>query len=256
LSEVVIENIGVPVSNREIASVTAPLPVIGVSGARRLREKWALIAKGQTFVLKYDDVKGALNHGSIYFEHATTEHFGFGLAEESCRPLCRRNLYCVDGYAGRGPGSGRNSVLAPATGQRVPRSVPFFEEAYAMAVYPSVSRFGLGFGGAGGKGYVIEGEAIIGTSRYWQFTSGIQAGVRNFSMVVLFKDKEALESFKRSDVQFMGQAGLAAGTKGIAGTPAYNDGVIVFTVTRFGLMGEFTISGAKFSYRPLPTSIN
>ena len=139
--------------------------------------------------------------------------------------------------------------------QRVPRSVPFFEEAYAMAVYPSVSRFGLGFGGAGGKGYVIEGDEIIGTSRYWQFTSGIQAGVRNFSMVVLFKDKEALESFKKSDVQFMGQAGLAAGTKGIAGTPAYNDGVIVFTVTRLGLMGEFTISGAKFSYRSLPTDL-
>jgi lipid-binding SYLF domain-containing protein len=138
--------------------------------------------------------------------------------------------------------------------ERIPRSHPFFEDAYAMAVYPSVTRLGFGFGGATGKGFVIEGDRIIGTSRYSQFTSGIQAGVRNFSMVVLFKDKEALDYFKQGKTQFMGQAGLAAGTKGIAGTPAFNDGVAIFTVTRLGLMGEFTVSGAKFSYRPLPGS--
>lgn len=138
--------------------------------------------------------------------------------------------------------------------ERIPRSQPFFEDAYAMAVYPSVTRLGLGFGGATGKGFVIEGDTIIGTSRYSQFTSGIQAGVRNFSMVVLFKDQRALDDFTQGKIQFMGQAGLAAGNKGIAGTPAFNDGVAIFTVTRLGLMGEFTVSGAKFSYRALPGS--
>ena len=136
--------------------------------------------------------------------------------------------------------------------ERIPRSQPFFEEAWGMVVYPSVTRLGFGFGGATGKGFVVEGDTIIGTSRFSQFTSGIQAGVRNFSMVVLFKDKAALEAFKLGKAQFLGQAGLAAGTKGIAGTPAFNDGVAIFTVTRLGLMGEFTVSGAKFSYRPLP----
>ena len=136
--------------------------------------------------------------------------------------------------------------------ERIPRSQPFFEDAYGMAVYPSVTRLGFGFGGATGKGFVIEGDTIIGTSRFSQFTSGIQAGVRNFSMVVMFKDKEALDAFKQGKLQFLGQAGLAAGTKGIAGTPAFNEGVAIFTVTRFGLMGEFTVSGAKFSYRPMP----
>ncbi len=138
--------------------------------------------------------------------------------------------------------------------ERIPRSQPFFEDAYGMAVYPSVTRLGFGFGGATGKGFVIEGDSIIGTSRFYQFTSGIQAGVRNFSMVVLFKDKEALEAFKLGKMQFLGQAGLAAGNKGLSGTPAFNDGVAIFTVTRLGLMGEFTVSGAKFSYRPMPGS--
>ena len=153
------------------------------------------------------------------------------------------------------PGNKKQVASANAIEQikeRIPRSQPFFGDAYGMAVYPSVTRLGFGFGGATGKGFVIEGDTIIGTSRFSQFTSGIQAGVRNFSMVVLFKDKAALEAFKKGKLQFLGQAGLAAGTKGIAGTPAFNDGVAIFTVTRFGLMGEFTVSGAKFSYRPMP----
>ena len=135
--------------------------------------------------------------------------------------------------------------------ERIPRSQPFFEDAYGMAIFPSVTRFGFGFGGAVGKGFVIEGDTILGTTRFWQFTSGIQAGVRNFSMVILFKDKEALDYYKQGKAQFMGQSGLAVANKGIAGTPAFNDGVAIFTVTRLGLMGEFTISGAKMTYRPL-----
>jgi lipid-binding SYLF domain-containing protein len=136
--------------------------------------------------------------------------------------------------------------------ERIPRSQPFFEDAYGMAIFPSVTRLGFGFGGAVGKGFVIERDSIIGTTRFWQFTSGIQAGVRNFSMVILFKDEEALEYYKLGKAQFMGQAGLAIANKGIAGTPAFNDGVAIFTVTRMAAMGEFTISGAKMTYRPLP----
>lgn len=134
--------------------------------------------------------------------------------------------------------------------ERIPRTTTYFEEAYAFAVFPSVTRAGFGFGGAYGKGVVIEGDTAVGKSRYWQFTSGIQAGARNFGMIIFFKDKAALEYFQTSKAQFMGQAGLAFGTVGVAGTPAYNDGVAVVTLTRLGLMGEFTISGAKFSYKP------
>ena len=70
-------------------------------------------------------------------------------------------------------------------------------------------------------------------------------------MIVFFKDKQALEYFQLAKTQFMGQAGLAVGTVGVAGTPTYNEGVAVVTVTRLGLMGEFTVSGAKFTYKPL-----
>jgi lipid-binding SYLF domain-containing protein len=135
--------------------------------------------------------------------------------------------------------------------ERIPRSLPYFEDAYAIAVLPSVTRFGIGFGGAYGKGVVIEGENLIGTSGFWQFTGGIQAGIRYFSMIIFFKDNEALEYYKERKIQFLGQAGLAVATVGIAGTPAYNEGVAIITVTRLGLMAEFTYSGSKFTYKPL-----
>ena len=138
--------------------------------------------------------------------------------------------------------------------ERVPRTAPFFEQAYGYAIYPSITRIGFGFGGAYGKGVVITGGEVAGRTKYWQFTSGIQAGAKNFSMIIFFRDKEALEYFQLGKTQFMGQAGVALATLGAAGTPGYNEGVAVVTLNRLGLMGEFTVSGAKFSYEPLAGS--
>jgi len=135
--------------------------------------------------------------------------------------------------------------------ENVPRTEQYFEQAFGYAILPSVTRVGFGFGAAYGKGVVIEGDRTIGTTRFYQFTSGIQAGAKNFSMIVFFKDKEALDYFNAGKVLFLGQAGLAFATVGAAGTPAYNEGVAMVTVTRLELMGEFTISGARFSYKPL-----
>ena len=134
---------------------------------------------------------------------------------------------------------------------KVPRSLPYFEDAYAIAVFPTITRVGFGFGGAYGKGIVVYGDETVGTTKFWQFTSGIQAGAKGFSMIVFFKDKAALEYYQASQTQFLGQAGIALGTFGAAGTPTYNEGVALITLTKLGLMGEFTISGAKFSYQPL-----
>lgn len=135
---------------------------------------------------------------------------------------------------------------------RIPRSHAFFEDAYGWAVLPAVTRFAVGFGGAYGNGLVFEGDRVVGKTGFWQFTSGIQGGIRNFSMIIFFKDQEALEYFKQRKLQFLGQAGLAVANVGIAGTPAYNDGVAIITVTRLALMGELSISGAKFTYKDLP----
>lgn len=135
--------------------------------------------------------------------------------------------------------------------ERIPRTVDYFNDAYGYAILPSVTRVGFGFGGAYGRGFVIERDTIVGTTRYYQFSSGIQAGARYFAMIVFFRDREALEYYKTAQLQFAGQAGLAVLTGGIAGTPAYNEGVAIVTMTRLGLMGEFSASGVRYTYKPL-----
>ena len=135
--------------------------------------------------------------------------------------------------------------------ERIPRTDQYFEQAYGYAVLPSVTRIGFGFGGAYGKGIVIEGDIAIGTTKFFQFTSGIQAGAKNFSMIVFFKDQTALDDYKKSQMQFMGQAGIDLATFGMSGIPAYNEGVAVFAITRLGLMAEFSYSGARFKYKPI-----
>jgi lipid-binding SYLF domain-containing protein len=134
--------------------------------------------------------------------------------------------------------------------EKVERSHPYFEDAYAMAVWPGITRVAFGFGGAYGKGVVIEQGQAVGTVKYWQGSSGIQAGAKNFVLVLFFKDKESLEDLKLGKIQFTGQAGVDVATVGAAGTPTYNEGVAIIPLTNLGLMGEFSAAGTKYNYKP------
>lgn len=127
----------------------------------------------------------------------------------------------------------------------------YFDLARGYAVFPGITRIGIGFGGAYGKGIVVEGDAVVGTTSYKQLTSGIQIGVRNFALIIFFQDEAALADYKEGKVQFMGQAGLSLLTTGVNATPSYNNSVAVFALPKLGLMGEFTISGVRFNYKPL-----
>ena len=135
--------------------------------------------------------------------------------------------------------------------RKQPRTEHYFDNAHGYAVLHSVGRLGLGFGGAYGRGFVVEQDRLIGKTGFWQFTSGIQAGAKYFSMIIFFKDKEALEYFKLRKLELMGTAGFSLATVGASKDPAYNQGVAIFTRTKFGLMGEAAVAGAKFTYRPL-----
>jgi hypothetical protein len=78
LDSLEFDNSSVPITTREIASVTAPLPMFGLSAARRLGDKWTLVGRGQWFFLDFDDYEGAITHASAHIEHRTFRHVGFG----------------------------------------------------------------------------------------------------------------------------------------------------------------------------------
>lgn len=137
--------------------------------------------------------------------------------------------------------------------ERLPDTAPYFEQAHAYAIIPSITRVAIGFGGAYGRGIVVEDNTAVGRTSYFQFSSGIQLGAKYFTMIIFFKDAESLNEYKKSQWQFTGQAGIDLVTVGLSGTPAFSSGVAIFAVTRLGLMGEFSYSGARFGYTPFTT---
>ena len=144
----------------------------------------------------------------------------------------------------------RKTAAAVQRFEQQERAERFFEEAYGYVVFPTITRVGVGVGGGYGKGLVFEQGRHVGHGKFLQFTSGIQAGVRVFSMIVFFKDKEAMDLFKRGRLEFVGQASVTLVTLGASADSSYNSGVAVFTRTKGGAMFEATISGVKFGYRP------
>lgn len=132
-----------------------------------------------------------------------------------------------------------------------PQMQSYFEQAHGYAIIPGITRIALGFGLAHGKGLVIEGDELIGWTSYSQLSSGAQVGAKYFSMILFFKDAAALDDYKNHQIRFLAQAGVDLATVGISGTPAYNDGVAIFAITRFGLMAEISYSGARFKYKPV-----
>jgi lipid-binding SYLF domain-containing protein len=145
----------------------------------------------------------------------------------------------------------RKTAAAVQKFEQQERTDRFFEEAYGYVVFPTITRVGVGIGGAYGKGLVFEQGHIVGRGKFWQFTSGIQAGARVFSMIIFFRDKEAMDLYKRARLEFVGQASVTLVTLGASADSSYNSGVAVFTRTKGGAMFEATISGVKFGYKPL-----
>lgn len=66
-------------------SITAPLPVIKLSGDFALTPKWFLKGGMDLFYLKIGDYEGAIFDSSVAVEYNAWKHLGFGLALDFLR---------------------------------------------------------------------------------------------------------------------------------------------------------------------------
>lgn len=53
---------------------------------------------------------------------------------------------------------------------------PYFKRAKGYAIYPNITKAGIGIGGARGKGEVFEGHRVIGSTTLTQLSIGFQLG--------------------------------------------------------------------------------
>lgn len=146
------------------------------------------------------------------------------------------------------------------------------DTAYGYAVFPTIGKVGIGFGGAYGEGRVYKRSGVlVGNTSVTQVTVGLQLGGQAYSQLILFEDERSYKEFTSGNFEFGAQAtavalttaaGAEANTTG-AGTnvsggqndaaiasAGYRKGMAVFTIAKGGLMYEATIGGQKFDFKP------
>ena len=150
------------------------------------------------------------------------------------------------------------------------QSAAFFHKSYAYAVFPNIGEGGLLVGGAYGKGRVYVHGQLVGDATMKQLSVGFQAGGKDFSQIIFFQDKRALDQFESGSFEFSAGAsaiavtasanasagtdgvtsGASAGKKDASTDGVYNDGMAVFTIAKGGLMYAAALAGQKFTYKP------
>lgn len=131
-----------------------------------------------------------------------------------------------------------------------PEMTDHFNNVYAFAIYPKITKGGLGVGGAGGKGLVFDDKTVIGESKLAQATFGLQAGGQQYMEAIFFEDQAALNRFTAGKVKFSGQASAVALKAGVSADMKYQDGVAIVTKAIGGLMAEASVGGQSFKYEP------
>jgi lipid-binding SYLF domain-containing protein len=126
-----------------------------------------------------------------------------------------------------------------------------FVKAYAYAIFPNVGKGGLGIGGAAGNGAAYEKGKLVGMAKLKQVTIGLQAGGQGYREVIFFENAESFKKFKENNVEFSAQVSAVAATAGASANAKYNEGVMVFTMQKGGLMYEASVGGQKFKFSKL-----
>jgi lipid-binding SYLF domain-containing protein len=149
------------------------------------------------------------------------------------------------------PQNEKESMAAIAEFKRVDPTIDsFFQRAYGYAIFPEITKGGLGIGGAQGDGTVFEQGQGVGSSEMSQVTVGLQAGGQTYREAIFFESKTALDNFKKGNFEFSGNASAVAVHSGASKTADYDHGVAIFTMAKGGLMFEASVGGQKFTYDP------
>jgi lipid-binding SYLF domain-containing protein len=145
--------------------------------------------------------------------------------------------------------------LVQETLQRLYKAQPAAQSAVAHgAGYAVFSNTGIKilFAGSGkGKGIAVDNQTKKEVfMKMVELQAGLGFGVKKFSVIFVFDNDKALNSFINSGWEFGGQASAAAktGEKGgsMEGAASVSDGVWMYQMTDKGLAVELTGKGTKY----------
>ena len=140
-------------------------------------------------------------------------------------------------------------LLIKSMKEKDPGIQKVFDKAFAWAVFPRISKAGIGIGGAGGNGRVYQKGKFIGTTTMTQVSIGFQLGGQVYGEVIFFQDEFTLDKFKNGKFELGANISAIVFDVGAAETAGFKDGTMVFVIPDAGLMYEATLSGQKFTFK-------
>lgn len=150
----------------------------------------------------------------------------------------------------------RNELLeqATATMTEINRVDPGVQslarKGHGYALFPEVTKGGLGFGGAYGRGVVYEQGQHVGYADLTLASVGLQLGGQTYSELIVFETKAALDRFKQGRVDFTADASAVILRTGTAANARFVDGVAVIVRPLAGAMAEAAVGGQQFKFFP------
>lgn len=126
----------------------------------------------------------------------------------------------------------------------------YFDNAYAYAVLPEVTKGALLVGGAFGRGEVFSRGVKVGYCNMTQASLGFSFGGQYFRQIIFFQDKAAFDRFTGGDFTMSAQVTAVALRSGSASNTDYHYGLAVFIAADQGLMVDASVGGQRFQYDP------
>jgi lipid-binding SYLF domain-containing protein len=135
--------------------------------------------------------------------------------------------------------------------QQVKGGKELLNSAKGVLIIPNIVKAGLGVGGEYGEGALRIGGKTVDYYSIAAGSVGLQLGAQKTNLILVFKQNEALDKFRKSSGWKAGVDGSVAFTDVGAGksidTVNIKDPIVAFMFGQRGLMANATIEGAKFS---------
>jgi lipid-binding SYLF domain-containing protein len=129
-----------------------------------------------------------------------------------------------------------------------PQFEAFAKKGYGYAFFPEITKGGLLVGGAHGRGVVYEKGQHIGYADLTQMSAGFQAGLQDYSELIVFENQAAMDKFKGNEIDFSANASAVYADTGTAASAQFVDGVAVFVRPIRGAMAEASLGSQQITY--------
>ncbi len=143
---------------------------------------------------------------------------------------------------------------ASATLRDMTREDPTLEDlvrkSHGYALFPDVTKGGLVFGGAYGRGVVYEQGQLVGYADLTAGSFGLQIGGQSYRELILFADKMAIDRFKAGPIDIAADATAVILTTGAAANVRYDEGILVIVRPVAGAMAEASVGAQQVKFSP------